>query len=98
MGMSGAPLPYYVTYLDPTSAFNLHLLRSQRRNANDRRQTSWVGPIIGAVLLGTIQQLATVTIFLGAQPPDRRGLLILFVGLPPMACRAGAEPRRARAG
>ena len=22
MGMSGAPLPYYVTYLDPASSFN----------------------------------------------------------------------------
>jgi len=28
MGMSGAPLPYYVTYLDPTSSFKKSLLRT----------------------------------------------------------------------
>ena len=29
MGMAGAPLPYYVTYLDPTSSFNLVLCGQQ---------------------------------------------------------------------
>ena len=27
MGMAGAPLPYYVTYLDPASGFSLELRR-----------------------------------------------------------------------
>jgi branched-chain amino acid transport system permease protein len=35
--------------------------------------TSWIGPIIGAILLGTIQQLATVTI--------SSALNLLIVGL-----------------
>jgi branched-chain amino acid transport system permease protein len=35
--------------------------------------TSWIGPIIGAVLLGTIQQVATVTI--------SSALNLLIVGL-----------------
>ena len=34
--------------------------------------TSWIGPIIGAVLLGTMQQVATVTISSARQAADRR--------------------------
>ena len=34
--------------------------------------TTWVGPLIGAVLLGTLQQIATVTISSARQPADRR--------------------------
>ena len=62
MGMAGAPLPYYVTYLDPTSSFNLAYAVNSVAMPVIGGMTSWVGPIIGAVLLGTIQQLATVTI------------------------------------
>ena len=62
MGMAGAPLPYYVTYLDPTSSFNLAYAVNSVAMPVIGGMTSWVGPIIGAILLGTIQQLATVTI------------------------------------
>ena len=37
MGMAGAPLPYYVTYLDPTSSLQPRLRRQQRRDAGGRR-------------------------------------------------------------
>ena len=62
MGMAGAPLPYYVTYLDPTSSFNLSYAVNSVAMPLIGGMTSWIGPVIGAVLLGTIQQLATVTI------------------------------------
>jgi branched-chain amino acid transport system permease protein len=62
MGMAGAPLPYYVTYLDPASSFNLAYAVNSVAMPLIGGMTSWIGPIIGAVLLGTIQQLATVTI------------------------------------
>jgi len=62
MGMSGAPLPYYVTYLDPASSFNLSYAVNSVAMPMIGGMTNWIGPIIGAVLLGTIQQLATVTI------------------------------------
>ena len=62
MGMAGAPLPYYVTYLDPDSSFNLAYAVNSVAMPLIGGMTSWVGPVIGAVLLGTIQQLATVTI------------------------------------
>jgi branched-chain amino acid transport system permease protein len=62
MGMAGAPLPYYVTYLDPASSFNLSYAVNSVAMPMIGGMTSWIGPILGAMLLGTIQQLATVTI------------------------------------
>jgi branched-chain amino acid transport system permease protein len=51
MGMAGAPFPYYIGFLQPSSAFGL-----------DYAVNSIAMPLIGAVLLGSLQQLATVTI------------------------------------
>jgi branched-chain amino acid transport system permease protein len=73
MGMAGAPLPYYVTYIEPSSAFNLAYAVNSVAMPVIGGMTSWVGPIIGAILLGTIQQLATVTI--------SSALNLLIVGL-----------------
>lgn len=62
MGMAGAPLPYYVTYLDPVSAFSLSYAVNTIAMPLIGGTSSWLGPIIGAILLGTLQQVATVTI------------------------------------
>jgi branched-chain amino acid transport system permease protein len=62
MGMAGAPLPYYVTYLDPASAFNLSYAVNTIAMPLIGGTEMWLGPIIGAILLGTLQQVATVTI------------------------------------
>ena len=62
MGMAGAPLPYYVTYLDPASGFNLAYAVNSIAMPLVGGTTTWIGPVVGAILLGTIQQVATVTI------------------------------------
>jgi branched-chain amino acid transport system permease protein len=62
MGMAGAPLPYYVTYLDPVSAFSLSYAVNTIAMPLIGGTSSWLGPILGALLLGTLQQVATVTI------------------------------------
>jgi branched-chain amino acid transport system permease protein len=62
MGMAGAPLPYYVTYLDPVSAFSLSYAVNTIAMPLIGGTSGWLGPIIGAILLGTLQQVATVTI------------------------------------
>jgi branched-chain amino acid transport system permease protein len=62
MGMAGAPLPYYVTYLDPASGFSLSYAVNAIAMPLIGGTASWLGPVIGAVLLGTLQQLVTVTI------------------------------------
>ena len=62
MGMAGAPLPYYVTYLDPASSFDLRYAVNSVAMPVIGGMTSWLGPVIGSVLLGSIQEVATVTI------------------------------------
>jgi branched-chain amino acid transport system permease protein len=62
LGVAGAPFPYYVTFIEPNSAFNLDYAVNALAMPMIGGTTSWVGPVIGAVLLGTTTQLATVTI------------------------------------
>lgn len=62
MGMAGTPLPYYIGYLQPSSTFGLDYAINAIAMPMIGGTTSWAGPVIGAVLLGTLQQLATVTI------------------------------------
>jgi len=62
MGMAGAPFPYYIGYLQPASTFGLDYAVNSIAMPLIGGTTSWVGPLIGAVLLGTLQQVATVTI------------------------------------
>ena len=62
MGMAGAPFPYYIGYLEPGSAFGLAYAVNSIAMPLIGGTTSWVGPLIGALLLGILQQVATVTI------------------------------------
>ena len=62
MGMAGAPFPYYIGYLQPSSAFGLEYAVNSIAMPMIGGTTSWVGPLIGAILLGSLQQIATVTI------------------------------------
>jgi branched-chain amino acid transport system permease protein len=62
MGMAGAPLPYYIGYLEPNSAFGFAYAVNAIAMPMIGGTTSWIGPLIGAILLGTLQQVATVTI------------------------------------
>jgi branched-chain amino acid transport system permease protein len=62
LGVAGAPFPYYVTFVEPNSAFALDYAVNALAMPMIGGTTSWVGPVIGAILLGTTSQLATVTI------------------------------------
>lgn len=62
MGMAGAPFPYIIGYVDPPSVFNLAYAVNAIAMPMIGGTTTWIGPVIGAILLGTIQQVATVTI------------------------------------
>ena len=62
MGMAGAPFPFYIGYIEPGSAFDLSYAVNSIAMPMIGGTTSWAGPLIGAVLLGTLQQVATVTI------------------------------------
>ncbi len=62
MGVAGAPFPYYITYLEPTSAFSLDYAVNSLAMPLIGGTTTWLGPVVGAVLLATAQQILTVTI------------------------------------
>jgi branched-chain amino acid transport system permease protein len=62
MGMAGASFPYYIGYLEPASAFGLAYAVNSIAMPMIGGTTMWAGPLIGALLLGIIQQIATVTI------------------------------------
>jgi branched-chain amino acid transport system permease protein len=83
MGMAGAPLPYYVTYLDPASGFSLNYAVNSIAMPLIGGMTSWIGPVIGALFLGTIQQLATVMISSALNLLIVGVLLVLFVIIAP---------------
>ncbi len=61
-GMAGAPFPYYIGYVEPGSAFNLSYAVNSIAMPMIGGTTFWVGPMIGALLLSTLQQVVTVTI------------------------------------
>ncbi|MGC1465263.1 MAG: branched-chain amino acid ABC transporter permease [Pseudolabrys sp.] len=73
MGMAGAPFPYYIGYLQPQSAFGLEYAVNSIAMPMIGGTMSWIGPLVGSVLLGTLQQVATVTISSAAN--------LLLVGL-----------------
>jgi branched-chain amino acid transport system permease protein len=62
MGMAGAPFPYYIGFLQPSSAFGLEYAVNSIAMPMIGGTTSWVGPLIGAVLIGQLQQELTVRI------------------------------------
>jgi len=83
LGVAGAPFPYYVTYVEPSSAFNLDYAVNALAMPMIGGTTTWVGPVIGAVLLGTAQQVATVTISSELNLLIVGVVLVLFVVLAP---------------
>ena len=62
MGMAGAPYPYYIGYVEPSGTFGLPYAVNSIAMPMIGGTTTWAGPLIGAILLGSLQQIATVTI------------------------------------
>lgn len=83
MGMAGAPFPYYVGYLEPGTAFGLTYGVNSIAMPMIGGTTSWVGPLVGAIIVATAQEWLRVTIssewgvlFVGA-------MLVIFVVIAP---------------
>lgn len=62
MGIAGAPYPFFVTYVDPVSAFNLLIAVNAIAMPMVGGTATWLGPVIGALLIGGAQEIITVTI------------------------------------
>lgn len=83
MGMAGAPFPYFITYVDPPSAFSLAIAVNAIAMPLIGGTATWWGPVVGAVLLGTTQQVLTVTISSAANLLIVGILLVVFVTAAP---------------
>jgi len=79
MGMAGAPLPYYVTYLDPSSGFSLNYAVNAIAMPLIGGTGSWLGPVVGAVLVGGLQEYLRVTISSAVNVLVTGVLMVAFV-------------------
>jgi len=62
MGAAGAPMPMYLQFVEPASTFNLNYGIAALASPMIGGTAHWLGPIIGATLLSSLQQVVTVTI------------------------------------
>lgn len=62
MGVAGAPFPFFISFVDPLSAFSLLIAVNAIAMPMIGGTAYWYGPIVGAIVLGTIQEVTTVTI------------------------------------
>jgi branched-chain amino acid transport system permease protein len=83
MCAAGAPAAMYLQYADPSSAFNLNYSVSVLAMSLIGGTAHWAGPIVGAILLGTTQQLLTVTISSEVNVLVLGVMLVLFVVVAP---------------
>jgi branched-chain amino acid transport system permease protein len=79
MCAAGAPAAMYLQYADPASAFNLNYSVSVLAMALIGGTAHWIGPVIGAILLGVTQQLLAVTISSEVNVLVLGVMLVLFV-------------------
>jgi branched-chain amino acid transport system permease protein len=79
MCAAGAPAAMYLQYADPSSAFNLNYSVTVLAMSLIGGTAHWAGPVIGAILLGTTQQLLTVTISSEVNVLVLGVMLVLFV-------------------
>jgi branched-chain amino acid transport system permease protein len=83
MGMAGAPYPYYIGYVEPAGTFGLQYAVNSIAMPMIGGTTSWMGPLVGAILLGSLQQIATVTISSAVNLLIVGVLLVVFVIIAP---------------
>src|ERR1700750_943024 len=79
MCAAGAPGALYLQYADPSSAFNLNYSVTVLAMALIGGTAHWIGPVIGAILLGATQQLLAVTISSEVNVLVLGIMLVLFV-------------------
>nr|MBP8310152.1 branched-chain amino acid ABC transporter permease [Burkholderiaceae bacterium] len=83
LGVGGAPMPMYLSFIEPTSSFNLSYAVSALAMPIIGGIGHWAGPVIGALLLGTLQQVVTVTISNELNVLVVGVLLVVFVVIAP---------------
>jgi branched-chain amino acid transport system permease protein len=83
MGLAGTTFPFFISFVEPTSAFSLDYAVNAIAMPVIGGMTTWLGPLIGAVLLGTVQQLVQVTVSSAWNLLIVGVLLVVFVTMAP---------------
>ncbi len=100
MGMAGSTFPFYLGFTEPGSVFNLSYAVNSIAMPMIGGTSFWAGPLVGALLLGTLQQVATVTISSAVNLLIVGLLLVGFVIVAPKGIvgwfEGWAERRRAK--
>jgi branched-chain amino acid transport system permease protein len=79
MCAAGAPAAMYLQYAEPSSAFNLNYSISALAMSLIGGTAHWIGPVLGAILLGSTQQFLAVTISSEVNVLVLGIMLVLFV-------------------
>jgi len=79
MSAAGAPLAMYQSFVEPAGAFDLNYSVSALAMPIIGGTAHWIGPVIGALLLGTVQQVVTVTVSSELNVMVVGVLLVVFV-------------------
>ena len=95
LAAAGAPYPFYASFIEPSTAFSLNVGLNAIAMPLIGGTRSWAGPVLGAVLLGTVQQVATVTISSELNVLLVGLVLITFVAVAPNGLLGLVQPRRA---
>jgi branched-chain amino acid transport system permease protein len=83
MGVAGAPYPFFVTFVDPQSAFNLFIAVNAIAMPMIGGTSHWIGPVIGALLVGTMQEIITVNVSSELNVLIVGIMLVVFITLAP---------------
>src|ERR1700742_721641 len=90
----GAPAAMYLQFANPDSAFNLNYSVSVLAMALIGGTAHWIGPVLGAIVLGVTQQLLAVTISSEVNVLVLGVMLVLFVVAAPEGITALFRRRR----
>jgi branched-chain amino acid transport system permease protein len=83
MAAAGAPSAMYLQYAVPSSAFNLDISVSVLAMSLIGGTAQWIGPVLGAILLGVTQQWLAVNISSEVNVLVLGIMLVLFVVVAP---------------
>ena len=83
MGMAGTPYPFFFSFIDPVSAFSLLIAVSAIAMPMIGGTAIWYGPVIGAIALGVVQEISTVTISSEVNLLIVGVTLVIFIALAP---------------
>jgi len=96
MGVAGAPYPFFVTFVDPLSAFNLFVAVNAIAMPMIGGTAHWIGPVIGALVIGGAQEAITVTISSELNVLVVGIMLVLFITLAPQGIVGLVQKRMKR--